>query len=132
MHLLGDEDINAYIDGRLDAEHALSVAAHLAAHPREAARAASYRAGNDALRLLFDAVVHQPVPEPMRALLRCHKIRTARRRRTLAFASAMMTLVLAGIGGRALQQHLGRFDAVSSAPAPPSSVVPDMGHFIRI
>ncbi len=133
MHLLGDEDINAYIDGMLDAEHAFSVAAHLALHPREAARAASYRAENDALRLLFDPVLHQPVPERMRRALRRHGARAAQRRRALAVASATLTLLLAGLGGHVLQQHLGPFDAVSSAPAaPPATGLPNAGRFIRL
>jgi anti-sigma factor RsiW len=132
MIALGDEDLNAYIDGRLDAEQAFSVAAHLARHPREAARAASLRAATDALRLVLDPVLQQPVPERLRALLRRHGIRAARWRKAFTVASVTLTLALAGLGGRALQEHLSLFATVSSAPAPPAASTSDPGRLIRI
>ncbi|HUK60890.1 MAG TPA: hypothetical protein VLV50_16800 [Stellaceae bacterium] len=132
MQPLDDDDINAYLYDRLDAEQAFAIAAHLTWHPREAARVASYRAGTEALRMVLNPVMQQPAPEPMRALLRRHGGSAARRRKVFVSASIALSLALVGLGGRALQQHLGPLAAVLSAPAPPAITPSDAARFIRI
>jgi anti-sigma factor RsiW len=108
----------------LDAERAFAAAGHFATHPFEAARAAEIRAQNDALTLLFDPILNQPVPERLRRLVRRHAARAARRRHALTAASAIVTLLLAGLGGRTLESHFSLLDAVSAPAPPPATTIP--------
>jgi anti-sigma factor RsiW len=62
---IGDDDLHAYADGRLDATRQASVEAWLAEHPDEASRVAFYRRLNSALHERFDSVLAEPVPAAM-------------------------------------------------------------------
>lgn len=58
-----ESDLHAYLDGRLPDVRRGEVEDYLARHPDEAARIAAYHAQNDALRLLFDPVLDEAVPQ---------------------------------------------------------------------
>lgn len=57
-----ESDLHAYLDGQLPGARRGEVEDYLGRHPEEAARIASYRAQNEALRAVFDPVLDEPVP----------------------------------------------------------------------
>jgi anti-sigma factor RsiW len=118
---INDEDLHAYIDGRLDAARRLAVAIYLAGHPREAARGEAFRAQKEAIRALFDHVLDQPVPDRLREVMQQHGERpswTAWRRVAWAVAAGSLVLVLV-LGGRALHDYFPFMrNAVIEAPHP--------------
>ena len=61
-----DADLHAFVDGALDEARQREVAAHLAAHPEDAARVTAYEAQNAALHVLFDPILDEPVAEALR------------------------------------------------------------------
>jgi anti-sigma factor RsiW len=63
---LSEDDLQAYVDDRLDPERRRTVEAELAQSPDAAARAAAYREQNAALHALYDPVLGEPVPERLR------------------------------------------------------------------
>jgi anti-sigma factor RsiW len=65
-----DEQIQDYIDGRLNERDRAAVAAYLLAHPRSAAEVESVRRQSDALRALGQEILDEPVPEHLRRILR--------------------------------------------------------------
>jgi len=58
-----ESDLHAYLDGRLPAARRGEVEEYLARHPEEAARIAAYHAQDEALKVLFDPVLDEPVPQ---------------------------------------------------------------------
>ena len=65
-----DEQIQDYIDGRLNERDRAAVAAYLLAHPRAAAEVEAVRRQSEALRALGQEILDEPVPEQLRQLLR--------------------------------------------------------------
>jgi anti-sigma factor RsiW len=103
---IGEDDLHAYIDGRLEADRAEQVEAYLAAQPKLAARVEAMAQDRATLREALRPVAESPVPPELRvAVLR------ARRRLVLplprAAAAAMLVFALGGVAG-----WLGRGDAV--------------------
>src|ERR1700758_1657754 len=93
-----DEDLQAYVDGRLDAGQQAEIAAYLAEHPETAARIERYRAHIAGMHALYDGILTEPIPPRMRALVR----RAAARRRRPLLALAVAALAGAAILGLAL------------------------------
>ncbi len=60
-----ERDIQAYVDGRLEAgtEHADAVEAHLAADPEARARVRAYTRQNELIRVRYSDMLAEPVPE---------------------------------------------------------------------
>jgi anti-sigma factor RsiW len=65
-----DQQIQDYIDGRLNERDRAAVAAYLLAHPRIAADVEAVRRQSDSLRALGHEILDAPVPEHLRRLLR--------------------------------------------------------------
>ena len=65
-----DEQIQDYIDGRLNERDRAAVAAYLLAHPRVAAEVDTIRRQSEALRALGQEILDAPVPEHLRRILR--------------------------------------------------------------
>jgi anti-sigma factor RsiW len=65
-----DEQIQDYIDGRLNERDRAAVAAYLLAHPRVAAEVEAIRRQSEALCALGQEILDEPVPEHLRRLLR--------------------------------------------------------------
>lgn len=63
-----EADLHAYLDGELPPDRREEVEKHLADHPDAASRLQAYEADKRALRQLFDPVLAQPLPEPIRVL----------------------------------------------------------------
>ena len=57
-----DDDLNGFVDQRLDAERQAAVAAYLSANPEVARRIAAHRKQRDLLRAALAPVVEEPVP----------------------------------------------------------------------
>ena len=67
-----DEQIQDYLDGRLNERDRAAVAGYLLAHPRVAAEVEAIRRQSEALRALGQEILDEPVPEPLRRILREH------------------------------------------------------------
>ena len=62
-----EADLQGYVDGLLPQERLAEVAAYLEHHPEEAERLRTYRHQNQALHLLFDPVLDEPLPARLSA-----------------------------------------------------------------
>jgi len=94
---LAENDLHAYVDGRLDAARRAEVEAWLLGHPSDAARVAAYRQQNDMMQALFNPVLNEPLPLQMYP--------QARRRnllQPLRYAAMVAGLVLSGVLGWSL------------------------------
>ena len=60
---VGDDDLHAYVDNRLDLERRREVEAFLSADREAAARVADWAEQNRRLSALFDPVLDEPIPE---------------------------------------------------------------------
>ncbi|HEV2548645.1 MAG TPA: hypothetical protein VGU20_14995 [Stellaceae bacterium] len=90
-----EQDLQDYIDGRLDAGQQAQMAAYLAEHPETAARIERYRAHIAGMHALYDGILTEPIPPRMQALL---QRASRRRRRPLALAVAgLVGAVIVGI-----------------------------------
>ncbi|HEY5899547.1 MAG TPA: anti-sigma factor [Burkholderiales bacterium] len=58
-----EADLQAYTDGRLDAERRVAVEAWLAEHPDELERIAAYRRLAHEVRAAYDSMLDEPVPD---------------------------------------------------------------------
>ncbi len=97
---LREEDLHAYVDGRLDAAARQAVETWLASHPQDAARVQAYRQQNQLLHSLFDPALAEPLPPALQAASR-------RRRRYVpaAMAAALAWMTLGGSGGWLLHAY---------------------------
>lgn len=102
-HAIGEDDLQAYVDGLLDVRRRSEVEAYLAVHPDEAERVEAYRAQNIALHALFD---RYPAEEPAAApvdRLRHQLYATVTRQRLLrrmaGAAAAACVAVVVGVAG---------------------------------
>src|SRR5689334_16529390 len=88
-----EQDLQDYVDCRLDAGQQAEIAAYLAEHPEIAARVERYRAHIAGLHALYDGVLTEPIPRGMQTLLRRAAARRWRPR--LAFAALALVAALA-------------------------------------
>lgn len=64
---LDEAELHAFVDGHLPPDRRRAAMANLAASPEHAARASDYRAINEAMHLIYDEVLHEPLPARLRA-----------------------------------------------------------------
>ena len=93
-----EQDLQDYVDGRLDPAEQAEIAAYLAEHPETAARIERYRAHIAGMHALYDDILSEPIPPGMQALVR----RAARRRRRPLLALAAVGAVGVAIIGIAV------------------------------
>jgi len=112
---VGEDDLQALIDGRLSAERAEAVEAYLAEHPEERQRCSQYTNQRAELRAVFTEQTTAPLP----ARLRVRDLLAARRRRNrqrfARIAAALGFLVLGGLGGWTARDVLPRLTSSASA-----------------
>lgn len=65
---VSEADLQAYVDGRLDAERRALVEAWLAARPEEAERVAAYRRLSSEVRAAYQSMLAEPLPERLASL----------------------------------------------------------------
>lgn len=70
MERIGEAELNAYLDGELDAEARAGVESWLAENPEEAARMEALAGDRDALAGIGADILNAPVPERMQAVLK--------------------------------------------------------------
>lgn len=61
-HTVAEDELQAFVDGQLTPDRRRAVMAHLAADDGDASRISAYRDLNEALHLLYDEVLHEPLP----------------------------------------------------------------------
>jgi anti-sigma factor RsiW len=91
-----EDDLHAYVDGRLDETRSGEVSAYLEKHPDLAGRFTSYSSQRGLLRTTFDPVAEEPVPTQLN--LR-HMMVTRRQHRVSAWRFAAAAVVLLAVGG---------------------------------
>jgi len=96
---VGEDDLQARIDGRLPPERAEAVDAYLAEHPEARTRLTQYAEQRHALQAVFAATAGEAIP----ARLRISRLLAERRRRrqwqAAGIAAALALLVVGVIGG---------------------------------
>jgi anti-sigma factor RsiW len=100
--VLTEDQIQGYIDDRLNERDRAAIAAYLLAHPEVAAEIETLRRQNEALRAVGHEVLDEPVPERLRSILREQKVvglDDVRRRRASPFLEAAAAILLFCAGG---------------------------------
>ena len=95
---ISEDDLHAYIDGRLDDARSAEVSAYLEKHPEVAGRFASYASQRDILRSALDPVAEEPVPTRLNI---SHMLAGRRQNRMSAWRLAAAAVVLLFAGGSA-------------------------------
>ena len=111
---IGDDDIQAFIDGRLAPARQREVEAFLASEPALQSRAEQFRADAEALR----AAAQLRRPEPIPASLRLSEVRRRRTARTAAFHRRLAAGICIFALGAALGMGLSRQGAEPLAARP--------------
>ena len=96
---ISEDELQAWVDDRLNAARRLEVERYLATQPDLARRMAAYRAQRDDLRQMLAAPAAEPVP-PELNLVRLIEARLQQRRRPWQIAAAIvLSLGIGGAGG---------------------------------
>lgn len=98
MERIGETELNAYLDGELDAEARAEVESWLAENPEEAARLEAFGADRDALAGIGADILNEPVPEKMQAVLR-RAPPVRKDNHWMRAAASVMLLVVGAIAG---------------------------------
>jgi anti-sigma factor RsiW len=94
-----EDDLQAWIDGRLPPAHAKAVDAYLAVHSEARARLSQYDEQRQALRTAFAAQAGGPIPTRLRVAHLVTQQRHRQHRQLARIAAALALLVVGGIGG---------------------------------
>jgi anti-sigma factor RsiW len=112
---VGDDELMAFVDGRLSPDRAEAVVSYLAAHPEIRERLSHYTEQRQTLRAAFGETVAEPIPAGLR-LTRLITERQHRRRRRLAeIAAAILLAAFGGVGGWTARDLM--FPQASPGPA---------------
>ncbi len=99
MKNFGDAELNAYLDGELDAESQSVVSAWLAENPEAAARLEAMRRDNDLLADLNQNIMTEPVPERFTQIIARTPAKSANDNRWMRAAAAIVLLFAGAVGG---------------------------------
>jgi anti-sigma factor RsiW len=94
--ILGEDELNAYVDGELPAERLGAVEAWLASHPDDAVKVAAWRQQAELIRARYGAAVNEKPPQRLNV-----ERLTRRRYGALAagIAATLMALLAGGVAG---------------------------------
>jgi anti-sigma factor RsiW len=101
-----EEDLHAYVDGRLDPARLAEVEDYLEHHPAEAERIAGYAEQRRSLRAALAGPAEEPIPAQLNlaSLIEAHRARRPSSWRPAA--AAVLLLGLGGLGGWALPRGI--------------------------
>lgn len=111
---IGEDDLQAYVDGRLEPERQAEVAAYLEGHAEVAIRVDGYRRQRAALRAVLAPVAEEPLPPELNLarMIEARRIRmdgvAAGRNRWRMAVAALLLLCLGGAGGWGLHDVMPR------------------------
>ncbi len=96
-----DEDLDRFVDGRLNPERRAEVAAYLAEHPEVAEEIEAYGRLNALLRDQFEPVLEEPVPARLLRTAARGRVasRTGLKRVLRVAATVVLSVAVGGIGG---------------------------------
>jgi len=94
-----EDDLQAWVDGRLTPEDAEAVETYFAAHPDMRERWSQYAEQREELRAAFAGPAEQPIPARLRIARLEAERRHQRHRRLARIAAAVALLIAGGIGG---------------------------------
>jgi len=115
---IGDDDLQAFVDDRLDDPRRTAVEAHLAARPELADRVAAERRHRTLLRGQLDAKFAEPVP----ARLRIANLRAARRGSRIVSMRYIAAALAIFVVGATAGWFANSMTPASRSPAPTTSV----------
>ena len=110
-----EDDLQAWIDGRLPPERAEMVTAYLATHAEEQERYAQYAEQRQALRAAFAAQPQGSVPTRLRVAHLLAEQRRRRRQHLARIAAGVALLLLGGAAGWTARDMLPRLASSASA-----------------
>ena len=113
---IGEDDLQAHVDERLDAARLSLVRRYLEGHPEAAARVRAFVAQRDMLRAALAPKASEPIPAQLRVAHIRAGLRARRWRRLRAVAAAVL-LLLVGAGAGWLAH--GGWTGTASPAAPP-------------
>ncbi|SON56718.1 putative anti-sigmaE protein [Hartmannibacter diazotrophicus] len=96
---ISEDDLQAYVDGRLDQVRHAEIEAYLEAHPQEAERLASYQRQREQLKAALRPIAEEPIPSELNLARLVQDNRKALRRHSWRDAAAAVVLLGAGLAG---------------------------------
>lgn len=105
---IGEDELHAYVDGRLDAAARAVVEQYIGEQPEVAGRVDDYRRQREALRAAFDRVAHEPIPARLRVDGIAAALAIARRRRLVSVAAVAAWLLVGGTAGWTVRTAIDR------------------------
>jgi anti-sigma factor RsiW len=94
-----EDDLQAWVDGRLTPEDAQAVETYFAAHPEVWGRWSQYVEQREELRAAFARSAEQPIPARLRVARLMAERRRRHHRRFTRIAAAVALLIVGGVGG---------------------------------
>jgi len=94
---VAEDELHAFVDGRLDATRRAEVEAWLLQHPADAGRVSAYRQQNEMMQALFNPVLNEPLPLQMYPQARHRNYA-----QPLRYAAMVSAMVMSGILGWSL------------------------------
>ncbi len=113
---IGEDELMAYVDGRLAPDRAEAVGSYLTAHPEIGERLSQYAEQRQALRAAFGERVAEPIPARLRLIRLIAERQRRRRRHFTEIAAAVLLVALGGVGGWSARDFIARH------PQPPSAL----------
>jgi anti-sigma factor RsiW len=112
---IAEDDLQAWVDGRLTPADAEAVEAYFAAHPELRERWSQYAEQREEMRAAFAGSVEKPIPARLRVTRLMGERRRRRQRQFARIAAAVALLVVGGIGGWAVRDFLPALTLSASA-----------------
>ena len=112
-----EDDLQAWVDGRLTPAENEAVEDYFAAHPASRARWLQYAEQREELRAAFGGTAENPIPPRLRVARLLAEQRRRRRRQLGLIAAAVTLLIAGGIGGWGAHDLLPGLTSSASAVA---------------
>jgi anti-sigma factor RsiW len=110
-----EDDLQAWVDGRLTPADNEAVEAYFAAHPESRARWSQYAEQREELRAAFGGLAEKPIPARLRVARLLAEQRRRRHRQLGRMAAGVALLIAGGIGGWGAHDLLPALTSSASA-----------------